>query len=53
EEKIGDEEIMNEEEDDEVTKDLYDDVTLNLGIEDTKMTNADQGTSEQQNASQR
>ncbi|GKD63761.1 hypothetical protein Tco_1305869, partial [Tanacetum coccineum] len=52
EEKIDDEETMDEEEDDEVTKELYDDVNVNLGNEDTKMTNADQGASEQQNFSQ-
>nr|GEW91504.1 hypothetical protein [Tanacetum cinerariifolium] len=51
-EKIHDEENINEEEEDEVTKELYDDVNVNLGNKDTKMTNADQGVSEQQNASQ-
>ncbi|GJX68803.1 hypothetical protein Tco_0304530 [Tanacetum coccineum] len=51
EEKIDDEETMDEE-DDEVTKELYDDVNVNLGNEDTDMTNADQGASEQQNVSQ-
>ncbi|GKB29695.1 hypothetical protein Tco_0869096, partial [Tanacetum coccineum] len=40
------------EEDDEVTKELYDDVNVNLGNEDTDITNADQGASEQQNVSQ-
>nr|GEU75432.1 hypothetical protein [Tanacetum cinerariifolium] len=50
-EKIHDEENVNEKEEDEVTKELYDDVNVNLGNEDTKMTNADQGASEQQNAS--
>nr|GFD22551.1 hypothetical protein [Tanacetum cinerariifolium] len=39
-EKIHDEENIDEEEEDEVTKVLYDDV--NLGNEDTEMTNADQ-----------
>ncbi|GJR74488.1 retrovirus-related pol polyprotein from transposon TNT 1-94 [Tanacetum coccineum] len=48
-EKIDDEETMDEEEDDEVTKELYDDVNVNLGNEDTDMTNANQGASEQQN----
>ncbi|GKD15731.1 hypothetical protein Tco_1200138, partial [Tanacetum coccineum] len=38
--------------DDEVTKELYDDVNVNLGNKDTDMTNADQGASEQQNVSQ-
>ncbi|GKF83733.1 hypothetical protein Tco_0248631, partial [Tanacetum coccineum] len=42
---------MDEKEDGEVTKELYDDVNVNLGNEDTDMTNADQGASEQQNAS--
>ncbi|GJZ48725.1 hypothetical protein Tco_0602557 [Tanacetum coccineum] len=49
EEKIDDEETMDDEEDDEVTKELYKDVNVNLGNKDTKMTNADQGGSEQQN----
>nr|GFB39436.1 hypothetical protein [Tanacetum cinerariifolium] len=35
-----------------VTKELYDDVNVNLGKKDTEMTNADQGALEQQNASQ-
>ncbi|GJU84909.1 hypothetical protein Tco_1292455 [Tanacetum coccineum] len=43
---------MDEEEDDEVTKELYDDVNINLGNEDTDMTNADQGGLKQQNVSQ-
>ncbi|GKE50038.1 hypothetical protein Tco_1481296, partial [Tanacetum coccineum] len=42
EEKINDEETMDEEEYYEVTKELYDDVNVNLGNEDTDMTNADQ-----------
>ncbi|GJW63761.1 hypothetical protein Tco_0115645 [Tanacetum coccineum] len=33
---------LDEEEDDEVTKELYDDVNVNLGNEDTDMTNVDQ-----------
>nr|GEW06002.1 hypothetical protein [Tanacetum cinerariifolium] len=36
----------HEEEDDEVTKELYDDVNVNLGNEDTKMTDADQAENE-------
>ncbi|GJT63456.1 hypothetical protein Tco_1006989 [Tanacetum coccineum] len=48
-EKIDDEETMYDDEDDEVTKELYEDVNVNLGNEATKMTNADQGASEQQN----
>ncbi|GKB49234.1 hypothetical protein Tco_0899987 [Tanacetum coccineum] len=35
-----------------ITKELYDDVNVNLGNEDTKITNADQGGSDQQNVSQ-
>ncbi|GKB25913.1 hypothetical protein Tco_0865314 [Tanacetum coccineum] len=40
------------EEDDEVIKELYDDVNVKLGNDDTEMTVADQGASEQQNVSQ-
>ncbi|GKD50858.1 hypothetical protein Tco_1279834, partial [Tanacetum coccineum] len=43
---------MDDEEDDEVIKELYDDVNVNLGNDDTEMTDADQGASEQQNVSQ-
>nr|GEY52959.1 hypothetical protein [Tanacetum cinerariifolium] len=50
-ELTNDEENIDEEEEDEVTKDLYDDVNVNLGNEDTEMTNADQGATEQKNAS--
>ncbi|GKD88904.1 hypothetical protein Tco_1364411 [Tanacetum coccineum] len=32
---------MNDDEDDEVTKELYDDVNVNLGNKDAEMTNAD------------
>ncbi|GJZ96415.1 hypothetical protein Tco_0668749 [Tanacetum coccineum] len=42
EENIDDEETMDEEGDAEVTKEVYDDVNVNLGNEDTDMTNADQ-----------
>ncbi|GJT26703.1 hypothetical protein Tco_0906978 [Tanacetum coccineum] len=52
EEKIDDEEIMDDQEDDEVIKELYGDVNVNLGNDDTEMTDADQGASEQQNVSQ-
>ncbi|GKD09285.1 hypothetical protein Tco_1188970, partial [Tanacetum coccineum] len=52
EENIDDEETMYDEEDYEVTKELYEDVNLNLGNEDTEMTNADQGAADQQNVSQ-
>ncbi|GJU69990.1 hypothetical protein Tco_1256249 [Tanacetum coccineum] len=41
-----------DEEDDEVTKELYDDVNVNLGNEDTDMTIANQGASDQQDVSQ-
>ncbi|GJS94242.1 retrovirus-related pol polyprotein from transposon TNT 1-94 [Tanacetum coccineum] len=51
-EKLNDEETIDDEEDDEVTKELYDDVNVNLGNEDTNMTIADQGASDQQNVSQ-
>ncbi|GJV16897.1 hypothetical protein Tco_1362220 [Tanacetum coccineum] len=40
EEKIDDEETMFNDEDNEVTKELYEDVNVNLGNEDTEMTNA-------------
>ncbi|GKE28125.1 hypothetical protein Tco_1443509, partial [Tanacetum coccineum] len=42
EENIDDEETMYDDEDDEVTKELYEDVNVNLGNEYTEMTNADQ-----------
>nr|GFD49175.1 hypothetical protein [Tanacetum cinerariifolium] len=45
EEKINDEETIDEG-DDEVTKEMYDDVNVNLGNKDTDITNADQGVSE-------
>ncbi|GKB41224.1 hypothetical protein Tco_0886166 [Tanacetum coccineum] len=46
EEKIDDEEMIYDDEDDEVTKELYEDVNVNLGNEDTEMTNVDQGDDE-------
>ncbi|GJR39786.1 hypothetical protein Tco_1215470 [Tanacetum coccineum] len=49
---LDDEEIVDDEEDDEVIKELYDDVNVNLGNDDTEMTDADQGTLKQQNVSQ-
>nr|GEV38666.1 hypothetical protein [Tanacetum cinerariifolium] len=52
EKKIDDEDTMDEEGDDEVIKELYDGVNVNLGNEDTDMTNTDQSASEQQNVSQ-
>ncbi|GJT45474.1 hypothetical protein Tco_0954189 [Tanacetum coccineum] len=42
EENIDDEETMYDDEDDEVTKELYEDVNVNLGNENNEMTNADQ-----------
>ncbi|GJY01261.1 uncharacterized mitochondrial protein-like protein [Tanacetum coccineum] len=51
-EKLDDEETMDDEEDNEVIKELYDDVNVNLGNDDTEMTDADQGALEQQNVSQ-
>nr|GEU31925.1 hypothetical protein [Tanacetum cinerariifolium] len=51
-EKIHDEENIDEVEEDEVTKDLYDDAIVNLENNDTEMINADQGASEQLNDSQ-
>ncbi|GJV32316.1 hypothetical protein Tco_1392716 [Tanacetum coccineum] len=47
EEKLDDEETI-----DDVINELYDNVNVNLGNDDTKMTDADQGASEQQNVSQ-
>nr|GEU98109.1 putative reverse transcriptase domain-containing protein [Tanacetum cinerariifolium] len=52
EENIDDEERMDEDEGDEVTKELYKDANVNLGNNYTKMNNADQGGSGQQNMSQ-
>ncbi|GJU90769.1 hypothetical protein Tco_1303192 [Tanacetum coccineum] len=46
-------ETIDEEEDDEVTKESYKDVNVNLGNKDADMTDADQGGAYQQNASQR
>nr|GEY70355.1 hypothetical protein [Tanacetum cinerariifolium] len=50
--KLDDENTMDDREDDEVIKELYDDVNVNLGNDDTKMTDANQGGSKQQNVSQ-
>ncbi|GKA45539.1 hypothetical protein Tco_0738335 [Tanacetum coccineum] len=50
EEKIDDEEKMDE--DDEVTKELYKDVNVSLGIEDTEMIHADQDRADVHNVSQ-
>ncbi|GJW79713.1 hypothetical protein Tco_0143688 [Tanacetum coccineum] len=52
EENIDDEETIDDEEEDKVTKELYEDVNVKLGNEDTEMTVANQGASEQQNVSQ-
>ncbi|GJV35539.1 hypothetical protein Tco_1408016, partial [Tanacetum coccineum] len=48
-ENIDEEQNMDHEEDDEVIKELYDDANVNLGNDDTEMTDADQGASKQQN----
>ncbi|GKA21119.1 hypothetical protein Tco_0701108 [Tanacetum coccineum] len=48
-EHIDDEENIDHEEYDEVIKELYDDVNVNVGNDDTKMTDADKGSSKQQN----
>nr|GEV25831.1 hypothetical protein [Tanacetum cinerariifolium] len=48
----NDDDKETDSENDEAIKELYDDVNVNLGNEDTDMTNADQGASEQQNVSQ-
>nr|GEU66890.1 hypothetical protein [Tanacetum cinerariifolium] len=50
-EKVNDGEKMDEE-DDEVTKELYRDVNVNMGNKDANMTDADQGGACQQNVSQ-
>ncbi|GKB35174.1 hypothetical protein Tco_0880116 [Tanacetum coccineum] len=49
---LDDDETMDDQEDDEVIKELYVDVNVNLGNDDTEITDADQGASEQQNVSQ-
>nr|GEY88759.1 hypothetical protein [Tanacetum cinerariifolium] len=50
EEKVDDEEKMDKE-DDEVNKEMYKDVNVNLENEDADMTDADQGGTGQQNVS--
>nr|GEU39891.1 hypothetical protein [Tanacetum cinerariifolium] len=52
EENLDEEEIMDDEEDDKVFKELYEDVNVNLEKSDAKMTDANQGGSEQHNVSQ-
>ncbi|GKA46555.1 hypothetical protein Tco_0739438 [Tanacetum coccineum] len=49
EEKIDDEETRYDDKDDEVTKELYKYVNINLGNKDVDMTDADQGGADQQN----
>nr|GEZ05110.1 integrase, catalytic region, zinc finger, CCHC-type, peptidase aspartic, catalytic [Tanacetum cinerariifolium] len=51
--EFTDEEKLNDEDtkDDEVIKELYDDVNVNLGNNDTEMTDADQGGPQQLNVS--
>nr|GEW96367.1 hypothetical protein [Tanacetum cinerariifolium] len=46
EDKLDEEEKIDDEEDDEVIKELYDDVNVNLGNDDSEMTDADQGALE-------
>ncbi|GKE91185.1 hypothetical protein Tco_1572280 [Tanacetum coccineum] len=41
--KINDEEMIDEEEDDEVTKEMYNDVNVNLGNRDADLIDVDQG----------
>ncbi|GKC71612.1 hypothetical protein Tco_1117495 [Tanacetum coccineum] len=43
--------MMYEEEDDDVSKELYGDMYITQGVRDTDMTNAKQGREDQQNAS--
>nr|GEX47745.1 hypothetical protein [Tanacetum cinerariifolium] len=50
-EKSDDEEKMYEEEDDDVTKELYEDLNITQGLKDADMTNVEQGGENQQNAS--
>nr|GEX15147.1 ribonuclease H-like domain-containing protein [Tanacetum cinerariifolium] len=52
EEKLDDEETMDDEEDDEVLKELFEDVNVNLEKGDAELTDANQRGSEQQNISQ-
>nr|GEY29661.1 hypothetical protein [Tanacetum cinerariifolium] len=50
--ELIDEEKLNDEEDDEVFKELYEDVNVNLKKGDAEMTDANQGGSKQHNVSQ-
>nr|GEX96627.1 hypothetical protein [Tanacetum cinerariifolium] len=50
--KIDDEETVYDDEDDEVTKELYEDVNVNLGKKDADISDTDQGGENQQNVSQ-
>nr|GEY88293.1 hypothetical protein [Tanacetum cinerariifolium] len=52
EEKLNDEETMDDEKDNEVNKELYEDVNVNLGNDGAEITDSNQGGSEQQNVSQ-
>nr|GFD08456.1 hypothetical protein [Tanacetum cinerariifolium] len=49
--KSVDEEKMFEEEDDDVVKELYEDLNITQGLRDTDMTNAEKGGEDQENAS--
>ncbi|GKE00409.1 hypothetical protein Tco_1388392 [Tanacetum coccineum] len=52
EEKVDDEEKVADKDDDEITKELYNDVNVNLGNTDVDITDDDQGGVDQQNVSQ-
>nr|GEV46392.1 hypothetical protein [Tanacetum cinerariifolium] len=49
--KSDDEDKMYEEEDDDIEKELYEDLNITQGLRDIDMTNAEQGGEDQQNAS--
>ncbi|GJY61039.1 hypothetical protein Tco_0461696 [Tanacetum coccineum] len=50
--ELTDEEKMDEEEDDDVNKELYKDVNVNLGDKDSDMLEVEQGRAEEHNVSQ-
>nr|GEW93247.1 hypothetical protein [Tanacetum cinerariifolium] len=49
--KSDNKEKMSEEDDDDVTKELYGDLNITQGLKDADMTNLEQGEADQQNAS--
>nr|GEV71309.1 integrase, catalytic region, zinc finger, CCHC-type, peptidase aspartic, catalytic [Tanacetum cinerariifolium] len=49
--KSNDEDMIYEEEDDDVAKELYEDLNITQGFRDTDMINAEHGREDQQNAS--